>query len=176
MKKNNSKVWVLLLTIMLIGSTLCDAQSIYFNYTDGTNTAYNLEDVRKITFDADVMNLHLWDGSVYGWNVSTINYYEYDPNPASITEVLEQANAWQVKVYPNPAKQIVHVAFNLPAAENVSFALFDLQGKMLFETTKIQLSKGLHEQSIDLSVYPAGQYLMHLKGQNTTIIKTIIKN
>jgi hypothetical protein len=175
MQKNNSKPWVLLLASMLM-ATLCGAQSIYFNYTDGTNTAYNLEDVRKITFDADVMNLHLWDGSLYVWNVSTIGYYKYDPNPASITEVLEQANAWQVKVYPNPTKQIVNVAFNLPAEENVSFALFDLQGKMLFETTKIQLSKGLHAQSVDLSVYPAGQYLMHLKGQNTTIIKTIIKN
>jgi hypothetical protein len=175
MKKNNSKHWVLLLASMLMG-TLSYAQSIYFNYTDGTNTAYNLEDVRKITFDADVMNLHLLDGSLYAWNVSTIDYYEYDPNPASITEVLEQANAWQVKVYPNPAKHNVHVAFNLPTEDNISFALFDLQGKMLFETTKKQLSKGLHEQSIDLSVYPAGQYLMHLKGQSTTITKTIIKN
>ena len=31
------------------------AQSIYFNYTDGTDAAYNLADVRKITFVADEM-------------------------------------------------------------------------------------------------------------------------
>ena len=154
----------------------CQAQSIYFNFSNGTNAAYALEDVRKITFNNDIMNLHLWDGSVYSWQVNTIDYYQYDNSPAAITEVLEQANSWQVKVYPNPTNQVVNVAFNLPTNENVSFALFDVQGKMLIETSPKQLNKGLNEQSIDLSVYPAGQYLIHLKGQNTTITKTIIKN
>jgi len=64
----------LFISLMLFTTEL-NAQSIHFNYTDGTNASYNLEDVRKITFDADVMNLHLWDGSVYSWNVSTIGYY-----------------------------------------------------------------------------------------------------
>lgn len=172
---NKSKSFLILGMAVFIGA-FCQAQSIHFNYDNGTNAAYNLEDVRKITFNDVVMNLLFWDGSIYSWNVSTIDYYEYDPNPASITKVLEQANSWQVKVYPNPTNQVVNVAFNLPTDENVSFTLFALQGKMLFETSPKKLNKGLHEQIIDLSVYPAGQYFIHLKGQNTTITKTIIKN
>jgi hypothetical protein len=175
MTKKELKTLVILGMAVFI-STFSYAQSMYFNFSNGSNSAYNLEDVRKITFDNDIMNLVLWDGSIYSWNVSTIDYFEYDPNPASVSEVLEQANSWQVKVYPNPANLSINLNFRLPTDDNISFVLFDLQGKLLFETPKKSLSKGFHEQSIDLSLYSAGQYLINLKGQNNSITKTIIKN
>ena len=77
MKKNNSKP-IALLGMALLFSVGLQAQSIHFNYTDGTNNSYSLVDVRKITFDADLMKLHLWDGTVYAWNVSTIGDYQYN--------------------------------------------------------------------------------------------------
>ena len=55
-----------------------NAQTIDFNYTDGTTSSYNLNDIRKITFDVDIMNLHLWDGTIYSWDVNTIGQYEYN--------------------------------------------------------------------------------------------------
>ena len=64
-----------------------------------TQSSYGLEDVRKITFDGDLMNLHLLDGSLYTWNVSTI----------------------------------LNVSFNLPKANDMSIALYDLQGKVVLE-------------------------------------------
>ena len=68
------KKLLLLSFIGIVG--IGNAQSIHFNFIDGTNTSYNLEDLRKITFDADVMNLHMLDGSLYAWNVSTIGHYQ----------------------------------------------------------------------------------------------------
>jgi hypothetical protein len=175
MIKNKLKP-LLLIGMAVFINTFCHAQSINFNFSNGNNAAYNLEDVRKITFSDNVMHLLLWDSSIYSWNVSTISYYDYNPNPASISEVLEQANSWQVKVYPNPTNNSINLNFNLPSDDNLSFAFFDLQGKMLFETPKKHMYKGLNEQSIDLSSYPNGKYLVQLNGQNSTITKTIIKN
>ena len=103
-----SKTWTLLVAAMLMG-TMSFAQSIHFNYTDGTNAAYNLVDIRKVTFDADVMNLHLLDGSVYAWNVSTIGYYQYDESSVSALNLLNNANAWEVNVYPNPTSDYLVV-------------------------------------------------------------------
>ena len=122
----------LLVSAMLIG-TMSFAQSIHFNYTDGTNASYNLEDVRKITFYADVMNLHLLDGSVYAWNVSTIGHYEYDETSLNLNEWISAANAWEVSVYPNPTSTDLHVRFNLPKEDEISIALYDMQGKLILE-------------------------------------------
>ena len=110
MTKNKSKPIALLGAAMLMGTTSF-AQSIHFNYTDGTNASYNLEDVRKITFDADVMNLHLLDGSVYAWNVSTIGHYEYDETSLNLNEWISAANAWEVSVYPNPTSTDLQLGF-----------------------------------------------------------------
>ena len=76
----NSRYTKVFLLFLLLGlaSISSKAQSIYFNYSNGTNAAYNLTDVRKITFVADEMNLQLFDGSVYSWNVSSIGHYQYD--------------------------------------------------------------------------------------------------
>ena len=119
MTKRKSKPFVILLITMLLGAKSY-AQSINFNYTDGTNSSYDLADIRKITFDADVMNLQLWDGSVYGWNVSTIVYYDYDETSLYLQEWLNNANAWEVSVFPNPTSSNLHIRFNLPKEDKIS--------------------------------------------------------
>ena len=112
MTKNRSKCITLLILTLLFTAGL-RAQSIHFKFTDDTKASYKLQDVRKITFDADVMNLHLRDGSVYAWNVSTIGHYLYNELPLNVEEWLNQANVWDVTVYPNPFIDAVVLEFSM---------------------------------------------------------------
>ena len=48
-------------------------QKIHFNYTDSTQASYYLKDIRKTTFDGDLM-----DYILYVWNESTFRHYEYE--------------------------------------------------------------------------------------------------
>jgi hypothetical protein len=168
------KSWMLLGVAMLMG-TMSYAQSIHFNYTDGTNASYNLEDVRKITFDADVMNLHLLDGSVYAWNVSTIGHYEYDETSLNLNEWISAANAWEVQVYPNPTSTNLHVRFNLPKEDEISIALYDLQGKMILEKKMGNKISGEHQETLDLKDLPQGTYVCRITGKQNSITKQVIK-
>ncbi len=175
MTKNKSKPIALLFAAMLMG-TMSYAQSIHFNYTDGTNASYNLEDVRKITFVADVMNLHLWDGSLYSWNVSTIGHYEYDETILNTQEWLNQANTWQVRVFPNPTSTVLNVRFQLPKEDQVSISLSDLQGKLLLTKNIGTKTAGEYLETLDLSELPQGNYLCRISGQQQTITKQVIKH
>ena len=173
----NLKFTKAFLLCLLLGaiSISSQAQSMYFNYTDGTNAAYNLADVRKITFVSDEMNLQLLDGSVYSWNVSSIGHYQYDENSIGIDELLNKANAWQVSVFPNPANNVLNVRYNLPTEDKMLISVFDLQGKLLIETNVGERTIGEHEETLDLSKLPAGQYICRISGQTNTISKNIIK-
>ena len=165
-----------LLFFLFIGiSGIGYSQSIHFNYTDGTNASYNLEDVRKITFDADVMNLHLWDGSVYSWNVSTIDYFQYDESTQSIQELLNNANAWEVNIFPNPTSATLIVSFNLPQADEVSIRLYDIHGKLIISQDIGHRGIGKHQELIDLTDIPMGTYTFSISGQKNTITKQLIK-
>jgi len=174
MTKNKSKPLSLLVAAMLWGS-MSYAQSVYFNYTDGTNATYSLQDVRKITFNADVMQLQLWDGSLYEWNVSTIGYYQYDETIVNTQEWLNQANAWQVRVFPNPTSTSLNVRFQLPKEDQVSISLSDAQGKLLLSKSVGTKAAGEHLETLDLSGLPQGSYLCRISGQQNTITKQIIK-
>ena len=175
MTKNKSKPIALLVAAMLMG-TISYAQSVYFNYTDGTNATYNLQDVRKITFNADVMQLQLWDGSLYEWNVSTIGYYQYDETIVNTQEWLNQANTWQVRVFPNPTSTVLNVRFQLPKEDQVSISLSDLQGKLLLTKNIGTKTAGEHLETLDLSGLPQGNYSCRISGQQQTITKQVIKH
>lgn len=174
MAKNKSKSWVLLLAFMLMG-TLSFAQNIQFNYTDGRNASYNLVDVRKINFDADVMLLHLWDGSVYSWNVSTIGNYEYDETPLNVNEWINTANAWEVSVFPNPTSTNLNVRFNLPKEDEISIALYDTQGKLILEKKMGKIASGEYQEILDLKNLTQGTYVCRITGKQNAITKQVIK-
>ena len=175
MTKNKPKPLAMLGITMLFAVGL-RAQSIHFNYTDGTNASYNLEDVRKITFDADLMNLHLLDGSVYAWNVSTIGDYQYNESLLNVQEWLNSANAWEVVIFPNPTSTNLNVRYNLPKEDVITIALFDMQGKLILQKCLgIQVS-GEQQQTLDVSNLPEGSYVCRIKGQHQTVTKTVIKN
>lgn len=174
MTKNKPTHWILLIMLLLM-STISYTQSIYLNYTDGTNSSYDLEDVRKITFDADLMNLHLMDGSIYSWNISTIEYFKYDETLVNAEEWLAKANLWEVNVYPNPTTTTLNVLFNLPQSEEILIGLYDMQGKLILEKNTGKIASGEHHQILDLSGLPEAVYFCRIAGQKSSITKKIIK-
>ena len=164
-----------MLVAALLAGTDCFAQSIYFNYTNGTTASYALADVRKITFDDDVMNLHFVDGSLYSWNVSTIGYYQYDESQVNVQEWLNQANAWEVSVYPNPTDARLNLQFNVPVADDFSVSVHDAQGKLMLEKKLGALPTGVHNEALDLGHLPQGIYVCRIAGQQRSITKQIVK-
>ena len=170
-----SKPIALLGMVMLFAVGL-RAQSIHFNYTDGTNASYNLENVRKTTFNADLMNLHLLDGSVYTWNVSTIGHYQFDESTLNLQELLNNINAWEVVIFPNPTSANFNVHYNLPKEDEITIALFDMQGKLILQKNLGKLVSGEHHQTVDASNLTKGTYVCRINGQQQSVSKTIIKN
>ena len=77
----------LLLVLLLLSAAVTIAQSIYFSFKDGTQAAYNITDVRNITYTGDVMNLLKTDGTTISWNVSTIGNYRYEQGTVGISEI-----------------------------------------------------------------------------------------
>ncbi|MDA9986566.1 T9SS type A sorting domain-containing protein [Crocinitomicaceae bacterium] len=149
-----------------------NAQTIDFNYTDGTTSSYNLNDIRKITFDVDVMNLHLWDGTIYSWDVNTVGQYEYNEGTVG---VLEELNELQLTIFPNPAEDLLNLNFHNTNQGKMIMELYDIAGNMVLRRDFIELGSGLNQQSIDVSEIKSGIYNCRLIFENSSITRKIIK-
>jgi hypothetical protein len=165
----------LILGVTLLLSSINHAQNIHFNYTNGSSANYNLEDVRKITFDPDVMNLYLRDGSIYSWNVSTIENFNYEETSSNIQELLNNVNAWNISVSPNPTNTILNIHFNLPKADEVLIGLFDMKGKLILEKNLGSKAAGEYQEILDLTNIPQGTYICRTSGIQNIITKKVIK-
>jgi hypothetical protein len=122
------------------------------------------------------MNLHLWDGTVYAWNVSTIGHYQYDESSLNVQEWINNANAWELVIFPNPTSTTLNVRYNLPKEDELTIALFDMQGKLILQKNLGKQVSGEHQETLDLTSIPQGTYVCRISGQQNTITKTVIKN
>jgi hypothetical protein len=77
------------------------------------------------------MNLHLQDGTISSWNVSTIGYYDYNVNLVNVEPILDEVNNWNVQLFPNPIKDEIQLKYNLSKEEKIQIALYDLAGKLI---------------------------------------------
>ncbi len=161
----------LILPLLLLSAFFTNAQSIYFSFTDGTQAAYNIADVRNITFTGDVMNLNKTDGSTVAWNVSTIGNYRYEEGTVGATTI---ENTAEVLIYPNPAQGKVNISYQLPVADVVSIGIYDLQGKAVKTWASEAKDAGEHELLWQAEDLPKGSYVLRLSTAKGSFSKTII--
>lgn len=173
MIKNKTKVLLVLLTALLL-CTMSYAQSINLYYTDASNASYNLQDIRKINYTGDTMNLQFTDGTIYSWNINTLSKFQYDLNALSAPELINFANIMNVIIYPNPTINLLQININLKLEEDITIALYDLQGKIILEKKLGKQNFGEHQQTLEMKNIPPGSYDLMIIGKKNTIIKKII--
>jgi hypothetical protein len=161
----------LLLALLLLSAAVTKAQSIYFSFKDGTQAAYNIIDVRNITFTGDVMNLLKTDGTTISWNVSTIGNYRYEEGALGIADI---KNTAELLIYPNPAQGKVNISYQLPVAEQVSIGIYDLQGKAVQTWASEDKPAGKHELVWQSENLPKGSYILRFSTAKGSFSKTII--
>jgi hypothetical protein len=74
---------------------------------------------------------------------------------------LEDALGIQVQVFPNPSTGVFEVAAVLPTTGDLQMRVFDAKGAVV-ELRKLAAAAGTFHAMIDLSMRPAGLYLLEL--------------
>ncbi len=151
------------------------SQNININFTNGTNNIYNLQDVRKITFSNNIMNLSLWDGTLFSWDINSINYYNYFEEIMSVENMINKINDQQIVLFPNPVNTELNLTINAEIHDDVSILLHDIKGEMILEK-KLQFeSSELNQTKFDLNEIPPGIYICRIVNKYFSVSKKVIK-
>lgn len=75
-------------------------------------------------------------------------------------------------LFPNPAKDFVDLEFNLEKENTVQISIYDLTGKLVLFKNIGFVDSG-HNERLDISELPAGNYFIRAKFSNTSIIKKL---
>jgi len=94
-----------------------------------------------------------------------------DPNARVGDEMFSHSNG--LFVYPNPVRERITLAYSLDADANVTTAISDISGRMVYQNTA---NKSAGEQTDEISVnqLPAGLYIVIVRAGDLNFLKKII--
>lgn len=81
------------------------------------------------------------------------------------TSVQEEKNSFAVSVFPNPATDVVNIAFSGSQNQNVTWELLNLLGEKI-KTEEVKFSPGKQILSLDVSSVPKGIYRLVLLNED----------
>jgi hypothetical protein len=96
------------------------------------------------------------------------NQFNYDPVGVDENMVFNQMN-----IYPNPTGGLLNINFNLFETSDVNIQVFDLRGKMVFESERGLSQTGDIEYRINLEHLNPAVYLIKLNVGKDTFVKKI---
>ncbi|WP_165933435.1 M43 family zinc metalloprotease [Arundinibacter roseus] len=87
---------------------------------------------------------------------------------------LESTDNLTVEIYPNPADEDLTVEVRFPDFQDFTYAIFDLNGRLLYQESFTQVwSRRL---SPDIRLLPPGNYLLRVQMNNETVTKRFVVN
>ena len=76
--------------------------------------------------------------------------------------------------YPNPVRDATTIAYELPAAADVTLELWDLLGRRVRVLLSGTQSAGLHNVSIDVNDLPNGTYVYRLESGSASETRRLV--
>ncbi len=119
-------------------------------------------------------------GGSFSFSIGLVDYINASSGNAVITQGNQQPfelytnsvkrleSNFKINTYPNPSSGLITLEIGNYENQQLSFEVFDIQGKKLFEE-KITANK----TEINIQDCTSGMYLMNIKNENNQIIQTI---
>jgi len=142
------------------------AQTMYVNKRIGTQTAYTLSDLRKITFSSGKVTVHKTNHTTAVYTLSELNYLSLKDFTTGLEKKMHASIA-NLITYPNPVNDVLNI--DLSGSENMdgSISIISLEGKVV-QKQKID-DEGMVR--INVSQLPDGLYLCRYT--NAIEVKTV---
>lgn len=87
---------------------------------------------------------------------------------------IEEEIMASLNVYPNPTADIANVSLNYPFHSELTLAVLDISGRMVYQTN-LQGNGGVLTVPVNLFSYAPGTYFIKITGENVDITRKVIK-
>ncbi len=142
--------------VLLLGLGLAElqAQTMYVRQSNGTQAAYALSDIRKMTFSGGNVTVRKTDNSTGVYALSGLRYLNFTDLTTGIYDPANQIFNSNLKTYPNPVEDLLSVDL-LDVTGYGTISILSLDGKEL----QTQTTNGSSIITINLSHLSQGIYL-----------------
>jgi len=161
----------ILLILCLIHFLLAQAQTLNVKEKSGSQSNYVFSDIKKLTFAMGNLNINKKDGSISSYAISGIQFLNFT-SPTGISDTKPEIDHFGV--YPNPAHDKLTISYPFKTHERVQIDILGVDGKVFYSQSVI-LQPQIN-QTINVSAWQGGIYLIRLNTEKGMVTKKFIKN
>jgi len=168
MKHKRLKLSALLL--FGLGLTELQAQTLYVKEKSGTQTAYQLSSVRKLTFSSGNVTVLKTDKTTTAYALSGLRYVKFGDITTATTEQFV-FDKQEFVSYPNPVSDVLTLDLTSLKNKQGTLRILALDGSELltYQTT------GENTETVQVNSLPQGIYLCQFANENEIKTLKIIK-
>ena len=145
------------------------AQTMYVKQSNGTQTAYTLSNVRKMTFASGNVTVQKTDNTTGVYALSGLRSLSFQDFTTGINEQ-QMAAGNTLLTYPNPVADVLNIDLTGTKNGEGHISILNLEGKVMQK----QQTEGTGIVSLNLSQLPQGIYLCrYTNGTETKTVKII---
>ncbi len=147
----NKRLQLVALLLLGIGLGGLQAQSVYVNENNGTQTGYALKKVKSMRFDSGTLKVAVLGEGIDDYAFNGLRNLTFTEETVGIDEY-NKSSENLISLYPNPVSQTLHI--DLPNTANGYISIFNTQGQLL-QSQKIGNQSSL---KLDVQHLPKGVY------------------
>jgi hypothetical protein len=149
-----------------LGLTSLQAQTMYVKESGGTQTAYSLSNIRKMTFSAGNLTVFKTNNSTGVYALNTLRFLNFKDISTNIGELNYTENK-SLLTYPNPVINELKIDLRGMSNLNSTLTILNIEGRVLKSQSVID--SGI--VTLDMSQFAKGIYLCQYS--NGIEIKTV---
>jgi len=153
------KHFLMLAAMLLSGIQVLHSQTMYVRNKSGGQTAYQKDEISKISFQPGDMHIHKVDASIHSHALAQVRYVNFMDLMAGIPMEETADISLKLDLYPNPARGILHLRVNVPLEENAVLEIYTMEGIKVFSGTWMP---GKSLMTISISGFSKGMYVCRL--------------
>ena len=161
---------LLILVPLFIAGVCISAQNLYVQPIGGEQISFTIAERPTITFDNRIMTIENRTFNLVDvQNLSFVAVVPVEPPPSNI--VGEHVGS-SLQVFPNPVTDKLHIVNEWQSGDVIE--LFDMHGRRVFsQPVETGHAPSLQGDTIiiDMSAFPAGNYILRVGNQSFQIVK-----
>ena len=142
------------------------SQTMYVKESNGTQTPYDLTNVRKMTISSNNLTVQKLDNSTGSYTLSGLKYLSFQDFTTGIEQQMLLSTA-KLITYPNPVADMLTIDLIDQENRRGSISILSIEGKVMQEIK----TNGIGTVALNLSQIPQGIYLCRYI--NESEIKTV---
>lgn len=161
-----------LIVLFIVGLGLLElqGQSMYVNEIVGTQTAYSLSEVSKMSFTSGKLSISMVDSSIAVYSLDSLSFLTF-ADSIWVSNGPENIIDHSIKAYPNPVGSTLQIDLSEASFSDGTLQILSVEGRIM-QTHKIKDSGII---SIDMSKLPRGIYICRFSSETEIESFKIIK-